>query len=342
MSRRSMPGAGELTARRLRRAEYFAVASIAAFVALLAGAAMLTDGGQVPARIGALEGTVLAGLLLLSLVNYGARALRWQVFSGQLGLAVPPAHGALYYFAGFSMTTTPGKLGEALRLWLIERCHGYGYRRLAPLLIGDRLSDMNAMLLLCLLGLAGFSGHLWTTLVVVTALAALSALFVRPRLLLALTAVLHGLTRRRHARIWAGLRRMLRLTARLFTARGFAVALGLSLAGWLAECSALYWLMHALGSPITWLQAVFVFAFAMVAGALTMLPGGLGGVEATLFALLLSLGVDAQTAVAATAVIRLTTLWFAVGLGFLALPFALRLARRRGGALELAVQGSGQ
>ena len=59
-----------------------------------------------------------------------------------------------------------------------------------------------------------------------------------------------------------------------------------------------------------------------------MLPGGLGGVEATMMALLLALGTSPDIGLAATAVIRLTTLWFAVGLGFIALPFALRLVRK--------------
>jgi hypothetical protein len=54
-----------------------------------------------------------------------------------------------------------------------------------------------------------------------------------------------------------------------------------------------------------------------------MLPGGLGGTELTMIALLGLAGIDGGTAVAATAVIRITTLWFACILGFLALPFAL-------------------
>jgi hypothetical protein len=53
-----------------------------------------------------------------------------------------------------------------------------------------------------------------------------------------------------------------------------------------------------------------------------------------MIALLLALGVDFQTALAATLVIRLTTLWFGVGLGFLALPSALRLARGRSPGLS--------
>jgi uncharacterized protein (TIRG00374 family) len=66
----------------------------------------------------------------------------------------------------------------------------------------------------------------------------------------------------------------------------------------------------------------------MIVGALSMLPGGLGSTEATMIGLLLALGVDFDRALVATAVIRLTTLWFGTGLGALALPFALRLARR--------------
>jgi uncharacterized membrane protein YbhN (UPF0104 family) len=43
-----------------------------------------------------------------------------------------------------------------------------------------------------------------------------------------------------------------------------------------------------------------------------------------------TLDVPLDLSVAATAVIRVTTLWFAVALGFLALPVALRKARRTG------------
>jgi glycosyltransferase 2 family protein len=61
----------------------------------------------------------------------------------------------------------------------------------------------------------------------------------------------------------------------------------------------------------------------MLVGGLPLFPGGVGGAEATMIALLLLLDVDAGTAVTATAVIRLATLGFALVLGFLALPFAI-------------------
>lgn len=102
-------------------------------------------------------------------------------------------------------------------------------------------------------------------------------------------------------------------------------ALGASVAGWFAEALALYWLLQALGSGLGLAQVVFAFTFAMLLGALSMLPGGLGATEAGLAAVLMAFNVDTATAVVATAVIRATTLWFAVGLGLLLLPWAWRV-----------------
>jgi uncharacterized protein (TIRG00374 family) len=64
--------------------------------------------------------------------------------------------------------------------------------------------------------------------------------------------------------------------------------------------------------------AAFIYAFAMLAGAVSFLPGGLGGAEAAMLAILEIVGVGHATAVAATLLLRLTTLWFAVGLGIVA------------------------
>lgn len=305
------------------------VVSIVLFVLLMLLVSFLADADSIFLNISNLDMPIIAGLLLLSLVNYAARLLRWHIFSQQIGVRVPLGRSALYYIAGFSMTTTPGKIGEALRLWLIERCHGYGYDRVTPLLLGDRLSDMNAMVLLCLAGISAFSGYYWSIFLTVAAFFSLTILFMKPRLLIAILNQLYASLGHKRARLFAKARRALRITTRLFTWKVFGGTLLLSVGGWTAECIAFYWLLGELGASVGFLHAVFIFAFAMIAGALSMLPGGLGGVEAVMIALLLALGTDLDIGLAATAVIRLTTLWFAVGLGFAALPFALRLVRKQ-------------
>jgi uncharacterized protein (TIRG00374 family) len=132
----------------------------------------------------------------------------------------------------------------------------------------------------------------------------------------------------RWPRLFGAARGVVRKTSRLLDPRIFAVTSAMGVIGWLCEAFALHWLLIDLGADITLQQSIFVFAFAMLVGAVSMLPGGLGGTEATMFALLTLLNVPADTALAATMIIRLTTLWFAVGLGFVALPAAFRLARQ--------------
>ena len=56
----------------------------------------------------------IAVALLLSLVNYGLRFVRWDAFLRVLGQNhIPFIPNLRIYLAGFALTTTPGKAGEA-------------------------------------------------------------------------------------------------------------------------------------------------------------------------------------------------------------------------------------
>jgi uncharacterized protein (TIRG00374 family) len=87
-------------------------------------------------------------------------------------------------------------------------------------------------------------------------------------------------------------------------------------------------------------DAIFVFSFSMIVGAGSMLPGGLGSTEVTAVVLLRALGVDFDAAVVSTALVRVTTFWFAVGIGVGLLPAAIRAASRSG-EIRLAAQPRG-
>lgn len=316
-------------AGRLRRLEYFVVISLVLFVVAMAVASFYAGAAEIAARLSRLSLGLVAGLLGLSLINYALRALRWHLYAGHLGLRIPAPLNAIHFVAGFALTTTPGKLGEALRLWLIERCHGYRYERIVPLFLGDRLADMNAVVLLCLAGIAGFPDQVWATVLAGAGMLLLSLALAFPRPLIGLATGAYAAGGRRGRRLFARARAALRQTARLFAPQLLLATMSLSLAGWFAEVYAFHWLLSALGADLGLLAAAFVFTFAIVVGAVSMLPGGLGSAEATMVALLAALGVDIETALAATVVIRATTLWFGVALGFAVLPVALRRARAR-------------
>jgi uncharacterized protein (TIRG00374 family) len=111
-------------------------------------------------------------------------------------------------------------------------------------------------------------------------------------------------------------------------------ALALGLLGWFAEGYAFYLLMGWLGAALPLWSCIGIFVFAMITGGLTGLPGGLGGAEAAMVALLSLQGVPLEISIPATAIIRITTLWFAVLLGLIVFPLAEATATRSQHALE--------
>ncbi len=322
--RRAQDGPG--LAHSMRRAGRWLVISAVLFVALLVAGGIASGGGHdVLHLLGRLGPASVGALLGLSLLNYAARALRWHLFSRRVGVELSLGRDALYFVAGFALTVTPGKLGEALRLWLLRRGHGYRYERTASLLVADRLSDFAGIAFLCVVGAASFADRLAGAVAALLLVAAATVVLLNLRLTLRLVNAAYARVGR-WPRLFARLRTMLRALARLASWRVYGLGLVLAVLGWLAEATALHLLLRVLGAHATLMQAVFVFTFSMLVGAVAMLPGGLGGTEVSMAALLVALGVQLDIAIAATAVIRATTLWFAVGLGFLALPLALRAA----------------
>lgn len=261
-------------------------------------------------------------LLALSLVNYGLRFARWQVLLGQFGPR--PGHGRSLgiYLAGFALTTTPGKAGEAVRSVFLKPL-GVAYTHSMAAFLCERLSDLSAVLCLALLGIQAFPSL--RPLVVVAALG-LVGLWV----LLAHANLLEALQQRSAQRPGRLARVLTRVAALLLSARAchrprvLALTTLLSLVAWAAEAWALHLLLGWLGLSTDWTFSFFVYAIGLVAGALSFMPGGLGGTEAVMVWVLLAHGAAQPAAVAATVLIRLTTLWFAVALGLPALAWQLR------------------
>ncbi|PVA05781.1 lysylphosphatidylglycerol synthase transmembrane domain-containing protein [Thalassorhabdomicrobium marinisediminis] len=266
-------------------------------------------------------------LLLLSLANYLSRGLRWHLFVRHAGVPATLAQSLRHFIGGFALSVTPGRVGELVRMRWLQRETGFGLAQTAPLAVVDRASDLVAMALILLGSLALSTGGIAFAMPVAGLAVAAAVLVTRPTLLCAgVTASyrVSGCLPRAFAR--------LRQTARglgAFNAPSlifFTVLLGAC--GWAAEGYAFHLLLIWLGTDIGAAKALAIFTFSMLAGGLTGAPGGLGGAEAAMIALLTVEGVPLEVSVPATAVIRATTLWFAIGLGALVFPVAERIAAK--------------
>lgn len=261
-------------------------------------------------RVGWLGGAQIVALILIS---YGLRFLRWQVYLNALGHSLPWLPSLKIYLAGFALTTTPGKAGEALRGVLLKRWD-VPYSSSFVALVSERLSDLLAMVLLALLGLSRYP-ELLSMFIACLVLVTCGLLLVSRYQLI--EAVERCISRGRGwmSRLLRNIVHVLHQSRRCHSPQRLIGTAVLSLSAWSLEALAFYWILNAMGVDVPLTFAMFVYAVSMLAGALSFMPGGLGSAEAVMVTLLVSSDVVLPDAIAATVLLRLATLWFAVGLG---------------------------
>ncbi len=292
----------------------------------LVGLAVVADVRELGRELARFEPWLLVPVLALSLVNYALRFARWEIYLKALGVRLPWRESLGVFLVGFALSVTPGKAGELGKAWLARELGGGAARRTVAAVLAERVTDVLGVLALIAGTAAAVTGRAWIAAAALAAGATLVALLSWGR-------AAHGLIRfagRLPAvrgpiavlgEVYERLRELLR-PSRL------APAVLLSALAWGAEGIGFGLVVRSYAPAASYPAAVFNYAASTLAGAASMLPGGLVASEGALTALLGLQGLATAAAASATLVIRAATLWFAVALGLLALPWVLRRLRR--------------
>lgn len=261
-------------------------------------------------------GIILA--ISLSCFNLSLRFIRWQLFLKNLGHSPPLITSLRIYLAGFSLTTTPGKTGEALR-GIFLKDYGIPFRKSFGAFLAERLSDLLAVTILASGGLWVYPGMRSIIFIVIPIIIFILYAAQKASWLKYLESCAKKMLPQRFATTVEFFLETILSFRACFRIKTLLPAIILGIAAWTAEGIALYYILHLIGYDLTPLVAIFIYGFSLVIGGITMLPGGLGGAEVTMVKLLTLQAIAAPAAVAVTLVIRLTSLWFSVCMGFICL-----------------------
>lgn len=266
-------------------------------------------------------------LIAASVLSYLIRYARWHWLLRRAGHAVPVLRGFAGYIAGFAFTATPGKVGELLRIRYYEPL-GVPPARIISAFVFERLCDLLAVLALAAFAL-GAGRHLaFATAFVLLFASGIAAFAFNPGWLTWLADALHLRGRTRPAAGVRALRDGLTGCRTWLTAPDVIVSLGTGVLAWLLASLAFVWLLGQLDLPARWPEALATYPLAMLLGAASMLPGGVGSTEVATVTLLALQGAPVAGASVAAVGIRLSSLWFAIVCGLLAMT-VLEMQRRR-------------
>jgi uncharacterized protein (TIRG00374 family) len=260
--------------------------------------------------------------LLLSLLNYLLRIIRWRSYLASLGHPLGFRFAALSYFAGFAYTVSPGKVGEMVRARYYAPL-GVPLPSVTAAFFSERILDLLSMTALAALVFTASARYAAAVVAAVAiVVVALVAIAVLPwaavstwlKSVAALPAAIRSLL--------AGVTSAMAATRTLLHPRALASGFAIGLLAWGLEGVGLGLLSTMFpAQQLSLTSAIGIYGISMLLGGLSLLPGGLGGTEAVMTALLVTSGFPVSQALLLTLTCRLVTLWFAVCLGWIAVFF---------------------
>ncbi|RTZ43189.1 flippase-like domain-containing protein [Candidimonas sp. SYP-B2681] len=258
----------------------------------------------------------LPALAALSMLSYVLRYLRWHWLLRRAGHALPWAKGFLAYLTGFAFTATPGKVGELVRIRYFLRA-GVAPATVIAAFVYERAFDLIAVLLLATLAVQQTDVFAYVLAFVVIFLGIVVAVACNPKWLGKVSAHLRLRRFSRLSRITRTLGQGFSGARRWLNPIDMLVSLGFGILAWTVVSIAFGWLLQEVGISIPGLAALAIYPLAMLAGAASMLPGGVGSTEITIIALLAVYAVPFNLATLVAVGIRFATIWFSVVCGFI-------------------------
>ncbi len=322
----------------IKKVAIFVILGVLVYLAII----LYSQIDSISAAISLLPWWVLPAMMGLSFLNYIIRYVKWQYYLRRIGINLNHSDSFSIFLAGFTLTATPGKIGEGIKGVFINDINNAPLAKTVPVVVSERVTDLLAMVILAMFGfMIGFAATDQLYLVALVGVVALVG-----ALILGHSAfyqkVLSKMTSFGPLKRFKESSNLIEETmTSTLSPKPMALSTLVSVPGWFMECMELWLLLSILtgaglpsltySSLVLLLQATFIHATASAVGALSFLPGGLVGYEVSAVALMqLLMGLTSGVAGAATIIIRVVTLWFSVIVGFAALGIVLRRASKRG------------
>jgi len=257
-------------------------------------------------------------LFLISIFSYLLRYFRWYWLLLRCGIVFDFIRGVLPYISGFAFTATPGKVGELVRIRYFKPL-GVPNHNIISAFIYERFFDLVVVLVISALAASQFVFFRYVTLFVLFVLIVIIFFAVKPGALNALILLFRSYGFRQLSGYIIIFRKGLLGIKAWNNPLDIVVSFILGFFSWTLISISFVLLLGYLDIDVPMLVAFSIYPLSMLAGAMSMLPGGVGGTETVTIVILSTYGVSLEASLLAAVGIRVATLWFAIICGLASL-----------------------
>ena len=261
--------------------------------------------------------------IILSLVTVGwcVLFLRWTILLKNSAISIPHKQSFLIYMASFSMSATPGQLGELIKSQLLKNKFDVPLTKTAPLVIIERLSDLTGAIIVSIIGFWLLNINIYVPIIASIVLGLIFLLLKSKKMFNKSIGLIKKV--KFASKLADPIAESFDTIQMSLNKKTLVISITLSVCFWLLIGTSSYFVLRAVGiDNLEIIGAVSIYSSSIIIGAASFIPGGVGVAEGSIAGLLNLSGINLSVAFALGILIRIFTLWYGVVAGFVALKIS--------------------
>lgn len=254
---------------------------------------------------------LLIALGLFSL-GYFVRSFRWIAMLRFMQIRIPILQNIVIYFTGYAFSLTPAKVGESIRSKYLKDDFKVPITQSLPTVLAERYYDVIGVLTIIFVTVGMTEAR---SFMVYVGIGLLVFFYFAVRRNIALR-ILSPLSRVKKLRaVQHMLMESIEVLETLLKPKIFFRCTFLTIVSWTVESIGACYVFKGFHLEFGFLKGAFDYVTTSLAGAATLLPGGVGGTEVSLIGLLLMQNHSYDEVLGPILMIRFFALWYVIIIG---------------------------
>ena len=293
---------------------------LVAVVGIYAVFLFTSDFGIISEKISNFKVNYLPLILFLVTASWVPVFIKWHFLLKNCEIDISLTKNITVFLSGLAFEITPGKLGALMKSQILKTGFNIPRTKTAPIVLVEKVYDLIGAILASIIGIIILG---MDTYLIIIAILVLSMIFFFVYYRPASELFFKRITKTKFfSKYVENISESYQIIQKSINVKVATICILLAITYWFIISSAVYYTLIAFDVNILdYLKVLSIYATSILLGAISFIPGGVGITEGTLAGLFTLEGISISTALILSVMIRILTLWYSVGVGFIALKF---------------------
>ena len=259
-------------------------------------------------------------ILFFVSVSWIPLIIKWHLLLKNCEIDVPLKKSILVFFSGVAFEITPGQVGSLIKAQILKTSSNIPRTKTVPIIAVEKVYDLISAILASIVGIIilGIEPYL-----IIIAILVLSVIFFFIYYRPASEIFFKRITKMKFfSKYIDNLSEFHAIFQKSTNVKIATICILLGVTYWFIISTAAYYILLAFDiNVLDYLTVLAIYTTSILLGAISFIPAGIGITEGSIAGLLTLNGIDVSTALILSVMIRVLTLWYSVGVGFIALKF---------------------